>query len=238
MKKRFLALVCAMTMVCAMGLSVAAEESVTSDAVKDAVQEAAPATNKIQVNDDVVTVTVDGVVTTLPVSAENRAASAAKANQLISSEVTVTEATGSDIAAIAEIAVAVAKKASDAQSVETLFLANLDGQNGMTIKLDVQLADNQTAYALHYVNDEVEVIPCVVDGDGISFTAPSFSIYSVIVVTGEGANDDAADEEEEEAETPAVEATSPKTGSVAAVVAMLALVSGCGAAVLGKKKEN
>lgn len=235
MKKKILALVCAMTMVCAMGLSVAAEESVTAGDVAGAVAGETGNTGSIAVSDDVVTFDVAGITATLPVSAANREASAAAADAIIANDdVTVSAVDGGDVAAIAKMAVAIADKATDAKYIDTLFCADITAAAGTTVTLNKAIGADQKAFALHYTNGGVEVVECEVSAGKISFTLSSFSPVSVIVVTYDTQADSTADAP---AQAPAVEATSPKTGSVAAAFALLALVSGCGAAVLGKKEN-
>lgn len=262
MKKRFLALLCAATMVLGASMSVCAEGSITADEAKQEAQEAikdvnatAPAEVKVEQQGEKVVAkiddsTIEGTVVA-PVTDTALKASAVEAKKVVNNanvEVKELPLTKENVTKVvnmttkaAEQISQVAQAGADVKIKSEMVVVDVTpkaGQDTVVVTLDLELADNERVFVTHAGKNGIETFE-LKKGE-LSFTLTDFSpVGYVIYEVSEEADDDDSDNNDSAPATTTTKApTSPKTGDVFAAMALLAAVSGTASAALAKKAKK
>ncbi len=216
MKRKILALACAMTLVFGMGMSVSAAESATSSATASEVANnaapSAPAEVLVSASDN-----ATGQVLT------------ADTIQYFADTTTVSGVAGASISAVStETAKAMIAQAKTIAGSNTFIASIVDlnvpaGTGAATFTLGCpNVWKGQNVTILHLKGDgSFETIqPSAVEDNKVTFTMTSYSPVAIVINTG------------------AAGVKSPKTGEIIALVAAMAALSGIGAAVCGRKAKK
>lgn len=212
MKKRILALVCAMTMVLGMSLSVSAAGSSSSSAKAE---EAVPASK------EVLTTSVESTNTTGQVVTGATVAEFAETTTVSGVAGAKIEAVSNETAKamIAEANKTVGKGAFIAAVVELSVPA---GTGAATFTVNCpNVWKGQSVTILHQKSDGSfeTIVPSAVADNAVTFTMTSYSPIAIVIDTAK----------------PGSGVTSPKTGEIIALVVGLAALCGAGAACFGRK---
>lgn len=255
MKKKFLALLGAATMVMGSVLSVSAAGSISADAVLSEVQNQTVGDTKITANESAGTVTVTvnneaAAKVEIPATPEKLEASADQAKAMVNAgsvELVVKPVENSK--AVAEVASEIATLLNNVETgtktvsdVKMAFFADIKPageEKTVTFTAELTTQWNQAAYAMHYDEStgKVEKIDGVwVSGGKWSFTLTSFSPVAVVVVTSDDKADDAAEDD-----TPVVtqpDAVGPKTADFFGAAFLLTAACGTASAAFAKKAKR
>lgn len=207
MKKKIVSIISALVLTCAMSLNVAAAGSVTAA--------------------DVAAAAGDVAVPTVEKSVD-------VAEEIIVSGATVGQLDNADAKVLAEEAAKL--NSEDAvESVTVFAMVDLDGTPGKVV-VKMALNGNESAYALHSTANGVERIVGVNNGDGtVAFDFDGFSPVAIMKVTFK-TNNTATSAASTTTTTTTTEAAAgaavaPKTGDMAMMVSVMAVIFMAGAAV-------
>lgn len=213
MKRKILALACAMTLVFGMGMSVCAAPSSTASATAGDV-----ANNATQPEE-------------LVGASENATGQVITADtiQYFADTTTVSGVAGASLSAVStETAKAMIAQARTIAGSNTFIASIVDlnvpaGTGAATFTLGCpNVWKGQNVTILHLKSDGTyeTIAPSAVEDNKVTFTMTSYSPVAIVINTGSAG------------------AKSPKTGEIIVLVAALAAVSGIGAAVCGRKAKK
>lgn len=215
MKKKIVSLVGALVLTCAMSLNVFAAESVTAEDLAEAAG----------------SVAVAGV----PTTEDAQKASAEALTAATPDGVTATAIESSDdvIALVEDVAALVG---DSKQTVDVVFMADLKADT-TTVAVKMSVKSTETVWALHLLADgTVERIQGTVSGDTVTFEFKNgYSPVAIVKVAKAGSSAPAASTSTTTTTTTTVDGTTvpaaPKTGDVAMMVTVMAVIFMAGAAV-------
>ncbi|MCM1193869.1 MAG: hypothetical protein NC123_18745 [Butyrivibrio sp.] len=214
MKRKIIALACAMTLAFGMSMSVSAAGSATASATAGAVaaQPSAPAEELVSAEEN-----ATGQVLT------------ANTIQYFADTTTVSGVAGASLSAVStSTAKAMIAQARTIAGSNTFIasIVNLNvpaGTGAATFTLGCpNVWKGQNVTILHLKSDGTyeTIAPSAVEDNKVTFTMTSYSPVAIVINTGSAS------------------AKSPKTGEMIALVAALAAVSGIGAGVCGRKAKK
>lgn len=238
MKRKILALACAMTLVFGMGISVSAAGSATASATAGDVANNATQTNPPQTNTPQTNAPQTSTPAAAPASGDVLMGAGENASgqvitaatlQFFASTTTVSGVPGASISAVsAETAKAMIAQAKTIAGSNTFIAALVDlnvpaGTGAATFTLGCpNVWKGQDVTILHMKGDGSfeNIAPSVVEDNKVTFTMTSYSPVAIVINTG------------------STGAKSPKTGEIFSLVAAMAAISGVGAAACGRKAKK
>lgn len=212
MKRKILAFACAMTLVFGMGMSVCAAPSSTASATAGEVANSAPAEELVSASEN-----ATGQVLT------------ADTIKYFADTTTVSGVAGASLSAVpTETAKAIIAQARTIAGSNTFIASIVDlnvpaGTGAATFTLGCpNVWKGQNVTILHLKSDGTyeTIAPSAVEDNKVTFTMTSYSPVAIVINTG------------------STGAKSPKTGEIIALIAAMAVVSGTGAAVCGRKAKK